>query len=178
VKGDTGAAGPTGSTGPQGVTGNTGPTGSTGAQGNTGAIGATGSNSIDHLFIYNSSATNVTVAINSSVSFNQTPITYGSSISKSTSTNFTINAAGNYIMRCIAQTTKQSLSGKLQFVINGTKTGPVAALPVGGSPLVLETVVSIKTSDLPATISIVCSTATLTLASGTTATFTIEQLNP
>jgi hypothetical protein len=165
--GATGATGPTGATGSDGLTGATGP---------TGATGANGTSNISHLFDYNTSASAVTVASGSALSFNQAIVGTGTDITKTDNSTFSITTVGKYSFQIVAQTTALSLLGTIQIYVNGVAVGPTSSLITGGAPLVLNAVLSISAGSLPATIQVKVSGLTLTLASGTTNSMIITKL--
>ncbi len=104
-------------------------------------------------------------------------MSYGTAITQSASDTFTISQSGNYCVRVVARTTTLSLLGTMQLELNGTAVGPAYAITTGGVPFVLEAVLTVASGSLPASLQVAISGLAVTLASGTTAMITIEQLS-
>ena len=123
-----GPTGPTGPTGPQGEIGPTGPTGPTGPQGEIGPTGATGPSGITafaDFFALMPPDNTATVAPGSDVSFPQDGEISGTSITRSSSTEFNLVEIGSY--QIIFQVGVDE-AGQLELTLNNT---PIPSTVVG-----------------------------------------------
>ncbi len=185
--GPTGPTGNTGSTGPTGGTGNTGsigPTGPTGVTGATGGVGATGSTgptgpmgsvALAGLSVWNTSSAAVTVNRGSAFTFNQSAVLFGSGVSMSNTSTFTISTSGTYFIQFQAQTSTYQKDGAIQIYLNGVAVGPSIIMAAKDMPTSLFTLLQIDSGNLPASIQVKAIGANLTLRAGTTNNISISQ---
>lgn len=169
--GNVGPIGPTGSTGPIGPTGPTGEHGSTGATGSTGPTGPTGAAGgfLGFAFFYGNAPPDypTTIATGSSLDFPHAGPCGGSSITRTSSGEFSLSAIGVYEIFWQADITE---AGQLMLRLNGVLQTQTTASRATGTVSFANCVI-IQTTSINSIVSVMnppgnATALTLTPASG------------
>ena len=169
-----GHQGPQGAQGPQGPAGANGATGATGATGLPGLTGNPGPLQLDAAFNYDVAATTFTVVVGDEIPFNFNPSTMlmpvvqGTSVSQPMEDTFVITNPGFYYVSFVGIPNFSVGPGPgVQLQVNGAPTGHVALLNDNGGQIVLDEIVEIRSSQVPAIITAVVVNSAITFAQGT-----------
>jgi hypothetical protein len=113
------------------------------------------------------------VALNSPVPFGTAGAGFGTAITRTNSTTYTLNSAGVYRVSYVLYTAAASVLGGAQVRVNGSPVGPRTTLVAAGTPLVGDVLVNATAGS---TVQIVTQGLGLTLASGQSASIMILKL--
>ncbi|WP_458254845.1 BclA C-terminal domain-containing protein, partial [Bacillus licheniformis] len=141
--------------------------------GATGPTGPTGAGLVSALSARNQGT--VTVGVGGLVPFATPEESFGTDITQTATTTFTISSPGYYSVRFILYTAALSLLGGAQIVVNGTPVSGAFTLISVGTPLVGEAMIEVTA--VPSTIQIAVTGLALTLATGNSGHIQIEKLS-
>lgn len=134
--------------------------------------------SLDNLFTYNTiTGLTATIGPGTPVTFDPAnTLVHGTGISQLNATTFLITKTGHYFATFVATTATASLLGGVSYSLNGVTQGVNSSIVLGGVPLVLNQILNVTT--VPTTLQVVgTGLVSLTLATGTTASLGIVQVN-
>lgn len=176
-QGDAGTPGALGATGSTGPIGPTGPTGVPGIGGPVGPTGATGITTLDTLYTFSNNTVNLTLGVDVPIPFNQPAVFVGTALSHDNTTNpantvINVLETGTYLVNFNASI-GGSLLGGFALQVNNTTVFTTSTLVSVGVPILITKIVNVTA---PATIRVVATGLSVTLALGTGAQIMVKKV--